>query len=125
MSTNEVVDTNGVGRRRNRSWPDELKREIVAASLEPGASVAGVARRYGVNDNQLFSWRKRYREGLLGPGGAALVPVTIAADPAGVSVTVGLGDTIEIDAPGGYRVRVGSGGDGKALHRVLDALAGR
>lgn len=101
MSTNEVVDTNSVGRRRNRSWPDELKREIVAASLEPGASVADVARRYGVNDNQLFSWRKRYREGLLGPGGPALVPVTIAADPAGVSAPVGLGDTIEIDAPSG------------------------
>jgi len=45
VSTNEVVDSNGVGRRRNRSWPDELKREIVAASLEPGASVADVARR--------------------------------------------------------------------------------
>jgi len=101
VSTNEVVDTNSVGRRRNRSWPDELKREIVAASLEPGASVADVARRYGVNDNQLFSWRKRYREGLLGPGGPALVPVTIAADPAGVSAPVGLGDTIEIDAPSG------------------------
>ena len=125
MSTNEVVDTNGVGRRRNRSWPDELKREIVAASLEPGASVAGVARRYGVNDNQLFSWRKRYREGMLGPGGPALVPVTIEADPAGVGVPAGLEDTIEIDAPGGYRLRVGSGVDGKALRRVLGALPRR
>jgi len=125
VSTNEVVDTNGVGRRRNRSWPDELKREIVAASLEPGASVADVARRYGVNDNQLFSWRKRYREGLLGPGGPALVPVTIAADPSGGSAPAGLGDTIEIDAPGGYRIRVGSGVDGKALRRVLDVLGRR
>ena len=125
MSTNEVVDTNGVGRRRNRSWPDELKREIVAASLELGASVADVARRYGVNDNQLFGWRKRYREGLLGPGGPALVPVTIAADPSGGSAPAGLGDTIEIDAPGGYRIRVGSGVDGKALRRVLDVLGRR
>ena len=61
------MDTNGVGRRRHRSWPEELKREIVAASLEPGASVAVVARRYGVNANQLFSWRKLFRDGLLAP----------------------------------------------------------
>jgi transposase len=48
-----------MGRRRNRSWPEALKREIVAASLAPGASVSVVARRYDVNANQVFSWRKR------------------------------------------------------------------
>ena len=29
--------------RRHRSWPEELKREIVAASLEPGSSVSVVS----------------------------------------------------------------------------------
>ena len=125
MSTNEVMDTNGVARRRHRSWPEALKREIVAASLEAGASVALVARRYEVNANQLFSWRKLYRDGLLGSSGAALLPVTVTADPAVTSVSPGLADTIEIDVPGGYRVRVGAGVDGKALRRVLDVLARR
>ena len=78
-----------------------------------------------MNDNQLFSWRKRYREGSLGPCGPTLVPVTIAVDPAGGSAPAGLGDTIEIDAPGAYRIRVGSAVDGKALRRVLDALGRR
>ena len=31
-----------------------------------GASVARVARRHGVNANQVFYWRKQYREGRLG-----------------------------------------------------------
>ena len=48
-------------RRRHRSWPEALKREIVAASLERGSSVSMVARHYDVNANQVFAWRKRYR----------------------------------------------------------------
>ena len=41
------MDMNGCGRRRNRFWPEALKREIVAASFEPGASVSVVARLVG------------------------------------------------------------------------------
>ena len=39
------MDTSLRDRRRNRSWPDSLKREIVAATHEVGASVAAAARR--------------------------------------------------------------------------------
>jgi transposase len=125
VSTNAVMDTNGSGRRRNRSWPEALKREIVAASFAPGASVSLVARRYDVNTNQLFSWRKLYRDGLLGSGGPALVPVTVAAGPVAGPDPAGVRDMIEIEVPGGYRVRVGSGVDGKALRRVLYVLTQR
>jgi transposase len=119
------MDTSGSGRRRNRSWPEALKREIVAASFEPGASVSLVARRYDVNTNQLFSWRKLHRHGLLGSGDSALLPVTVAAEPDAGSVASGAADTIEIEVPGGYRVRVGSGVEGEALRRVLDVLTRR
>jgi hypothetical protein len=34
---------NPTGRRRNRSWPEAVKREIVAASCAPGSSVSIVA----------------------------------------------------------------------------------
>jgi transposase len=44
-----------------------LKREIVAASLTPGSSVSLVARRYDVNANQVFAWRRRYRAGSAEP----------------------------------------------------------
>ena len=42
------VDTSSGGRRRHRSWPEALKREIVEASLASGSSVSVVARRYDV-----------------------------------------------------------------------------
>ena len=34
-------------------------------TLAPGASVARVARAQGVNANQVFAWRRQYRQGLL------------------------------------------------------------
>ena len=56
-----IMDTSGE-RRRNKRWPEALKREIVAATRAPGASVSVVARQYDVNANQVFSWRRRYGE---------------------------------------------------------------
>jgi len=46
-----------------RQHPLEFKRALVALSLQPGASVARIARDHGVNANQVFSWRRLYNEG--------------------------------------------------------------
>jgi transposase len=46
---------------RRRDWSDETKIAIVAESLTPGANISGVARRHGINPQQLFGWRKRFR----------------------------------------------------------------
>jgi transposase len=63
--------------RRRRSV--EEKRRIVEETLEAGASVARVARRHGVNANQVFYWRKKYREGRIGKGRSSkLLPVTLS-----------------------------------------------
>jgi transposase-like protein len=62
------MDTNK-RRRRHRSWPEALKREIVAATLAPGSSVSVVARRYDVNANQVFAWRRRYQGASAEPAG--------------------------------------------------------
>ncbi len=102
MSTSSLMDTSLTGGRRHRSWPDALKVEIVEAALAPGAWVSVVARRYDVNANQVFNWRKRYRDGRLVPpaGGAlAMVPVAVTPD-AGPGTTPGASDMIEIDLPG-------------------------
>jgi transposase len=119
-------------KRRHKRWPEALKREIVAATLVPGASVSVVARQHDVNANQVFSWRRRYREAsepspvsLPTPG---LLPVTITPAPEDETAaprTLAASDTIEIEVSGTYRVRVGSGFDPRSLKRVLDVLRRR
>jgi transposase len=67
-----------VKRRRRRSKLE--RRQIVEETLKPGTSVAIVARAQGINANQLFQWRKLYREGRLEveESSSALLPVKIS-----------------------------------------------
>lgn len=130
MSTKSVMDTTATGRRRNRSWPEALKREIVAASFAAGSSVSEVARRYDVNTNQVFNWRKLFRDEpralTVSSSAPHLTPVMVTPDEVAVATQPSSGaETIEIDFGGKYRVRVSSGVDAKALRRVLDVLEGR
>jgi transposase len=115
------MDTSPRVRRRHKSWPEALKREIVAASLAPGASVSIVARQYDVNTNMVFSWRKRYRDA----PGPQLVPVMVTPDQPVAAPPPVSNDAIEIELPHGYRVRIGCGVKAAALRLVLDALERR
>jgi transposase len=122
------VDTNGEKRRRNKRWPKELKREIVAATYLPGASVSIVARQYDVNANQVFRWRRLAEQSGSPSSSGGLVPVTITQEPERESAaqsTTAPPDSIEIEVGGDCRVRVGSSFDGRALKRVLDVLRKR
>lgn len=74
----EVISTEVVVRRRHRSKRE--RREIAEESLRPGASVAVIARRHGINANQVFNWRKLLREGRLEEphAPAQLIPVRLS-----------------------------------------------
>src|SRR5215207_7947764 len=109
-------------RRRHRAWPESLKREIVAASLMPGSSVSRVARRYDVNANQVFAWRRRYRDVASEPAELRLLPVTVKPDHPEEMTPVRAGELIEIVLAGGYRLRVGEGVQASTLRLVLDVL---
>ena len=61
--------------RRRRRWSEAQKRQIVAESREPGVSVSVVARRYNVNANQVFTWRRQYCEPEGDAEAGRLVPV--------------------------------------------------
>jgi transposase len=129
VSTKTVMDTTATGRRRNRTWPEALKREIVAASFAPGSSVSVVARHYDVNANQVFGWRKRYRDGAPAPAippAPQLIPVMVTAEQDATAAQPStVAETIEIDLAGKYRVRISGGVDPQVLRRVLDVLERR
>ena len=125
------VDTSGAKRRRNKRWPEALKREIVAATYLPGASVSVVARRYDVNANQVFRWRRlAEKSGSPTPSSpsssSGLVPVTIVPEQKDEKAPPPAApETIEIVVAGDCRIRVGSSFDSRALKRVLDVLRKR
>lgn len=48
-----------------RRWPDNVKAQAVAETLEPGATVSGVAARYEILPSQLTAWRRLAKEGKL------------------------------------------------------------
>ena len=48
-----------------RCWPDEVKARIVAETLGAGARVHDVARRHGVQPQQVTAWRRLARQGKL------------------------------------------------------------
>jgi transposase len=45
-------------RRSRRTWSPEDKQRIVEETIRPGASVAEISRRHGVNANLVFAWRR-------------------------------------------------------------------
>jgi transposase len=110
-------------KRRFRSKQE--RRQIAEESLEPGVSVAIVARSHGVNANQVFYWRKLLREGRLDLKVAAptqLMPVRIAevvGDDRSVRSHAG---SIEIEL-GRTRIRVEGSADPESLRLVLEHLS--
>src|SRR5271169_7241437 len=87
MDTSEQTVLDGTPKRESRRRRSvEEKHRIVEETLEAGASVARVARRHAVNANQVFYWRKKYREGRLGKGPSSkLLPVTLSDGRCGKS----------------------------------------
>jgi len=126
-----IVDAGG---RRRRSWSVDEKRRMVEESLEPGASVSVVARRYDINANLLFSWRRLYQDGLL-TAETALVPVQIDQPPVAVAAPMlerrssapprSRPGMIEIELTSGTRLRLRGSIDADVLRQVIDVLGGR
>ena len=111
-----------VAKRRFRSKQE--RRRIAEESLEPGVSVAVLARSHGVNANQVFLWRKLLREGRLGlnPGSSAqLVPVRIADVVGDDRPARSYSGVIHVEI-GRVRVRIEGSADPESLRVVLESV---
>ena len=123
-------------RPARRQYTAAFKRELVERSLQPGASVSGIALEGGINTNMLFRWRRErlrslgrmHGQGAAQVAQAVLVPVKVAvpvtpappALPASAAKADGL---IEIDI-GGTRVRLHGRVDDSSLRCILHTLRG-
>jgi transposase len=129
---------NVLGVERRRRWSKDEKARIIEETLLPGAVVCEVARRHGVAQGLLFTWRRQARtEEPGGRGGSILLPVEIGsmAAPSGADAArhsrVATGGrraksgVIEIELGSGNRVRVDNEVDADALRRVLSVLSER
>ena len=124
-------------RRKRRYRTAEEKRRIVEDTLSRDVSVAIVARRHGVNANQVFHWRKLYEAGMLGSSsdqpkdscGVRLLPVTVEDEPSGVEeqenkVAAASAGTINIEFPGRALVSVEGSPDPAVVRAVIESLRG-
>ena len=122
MDTNSEATSTPARRGPYRHHRLEFKRAVVEETLRPGTSVALVARKHGINANQVFCWRKLYREGQLGDASSAMLPVTIEPD-------VAVDRTNSAQASGSFliesdrlRVRIEGRPDAETLRVVLAEL---
>ena len=127
-----------VGRRRRR-WSEAQKRQIVAATHEPGVLVPMVAQRYNLNANRIFRWRRLFREAERIGGTGRLVPVVVEAAPGQepdaatmsppsesvVAESQAATGRMEIVLSGDRRVIVDREVDGPALSRMTAVLERR
>ena len=98
---------------------------MVALTLTGESSVSQVARNHDVNANQLFKWRKLYRDGKLGTidqqtSQDGLLPVV--TQPAPCSPATPDSGGFDIDLGNGRQVSIRGAVDPLALRTVLEVL---
>jgi transposase len=117
----------GTAKAKKRRRSIKERRDIVEETLVPGASVARIARKHDVNANQVFYWRKLFREGRLGISmNPQLLPVKVEAE----RPTEAVKSVVPTLAPGTLEIafskgtlRIAGSVDVAALRVVLESLA--
>ena len=136
---------------RRRQWTVQEKAQLLAETDLPGSSVTEVARRHGIAESVLYDWRakrKRAAKRLAALAAPEFVPIGVvgraedgapamlatmpveevckvrpsATCPTTMDERPGM---IEIDLPGGARVRVDAFVNERSLSRVLRVLKSR
>jgi transposase len=117
--------------RRVRRWRSiSEKRQIVQLTMEPGSSVAEVARDHGVNANQVFKWRRAWQRGELTDGHAALLPVTVSSSAEPENKAPALpsheqlpgGGSIHVELLGRALISVERGADPEMVRCIVESV---
>jgi transposase len=126
QASDTTADTTAGRAKRFRSKQE--RRQIVEETLKPGASVSLVARAHDVNTNQVFKWRRQYRQGRLADESpATLLPIKVTDATEAVQVRTGrkskgkLAGVIDIDL-GHARVRIEGAADPECVRAALEGL---
>jgi transposase len=125
VSTIGLADTTQrANRPKRRQWTEAFKRQVVAETLEPSASVSIVARRHDVNANQLFKWRREMapEQPPAAEQSITMLPVTITPEAVEARPRVRRTGTIEITLAGGARVCVRGEVSPETLRQVIELL---
>ena len=103
--------------QRRRRWSRTEKEKLVAASLEPDASVSMIAREAGIDPSQLYGWRRQ----LMAGHQVRFAPVRLVQE-AGLSDVAGTG-MIAIEFADGARMRITGAIDPTTLTAAIATLA--
>jgi len=91
-------------RQVRRRHAEEFKRQVIAAALQPGISIAAVALANGLNANLLRRWVKGHRDAQAVEVGAEITPQEAERrPPALVPVTV---SSAEVAAAGEIKIAI-------------------
>jgi len=124
----KIVELKDGRKRRFRSKQE--RRQIVEETLKPGTSISQVARAHDVNANQVFKWRRQYRQGQLETAtSTTLLPVRICdvvpdvrrAEVGSRKSKVRKSGVIDIDL-GHARVRIEGKADPECVRAALEGL---
>ena len=104
-----------------RQWSAEAKARIIAASFEPGANIAEIARTHELVPQQLYAWRHdSMRAQRLASEPLGFVPA-IVDEPAD-SMPVASGSTEIVIRTGALAIHVPPGVSAEHIGRVLAAV---
>ena len=122
MDTNLEATRTSARQGPYRHHLPEFKRAVVEETLRPGTSVALIAREHGINANQVFHWRKLHREGQLGDGSSAMLPVTIEPEVVADQTNSAQASGSILIESGRLRLRIEGRPDAETLRVVLAEL---
>jgi transposase len=110
---------------RRRHWSDDDKHRIVEESFIGHHQASATARRHGICRSLLTTWRRQYRNGVLGSSGAvSFAPVSVpkevsASQANSINASPPPDCRVEVALPNGRGLIVPIGVEAEALARIL------